>query len=224
MKKPNKTDGHIFTCLGCVWFFLFFSLYAQNNLSNASEENSEAQTSSLIVEFYKDGGTNGIASRCSGTYIAENRLLTAAHCFSENIDQLIKIKCSHKPLQAAYLLSVKKHREMDVAVAQVTNIDCHVKKINAIHPSEKQILHIYKDGSKKILAIDSIDAFTFKVTDSNDCLIQGDSGIMAQTVSLATKENGVLGMLIAGEATCPAIQTFLRFDLINEWLLSEKII
>lgn len=226
MKKPNKTQRYCLTHLSYVWFFLFLYLYSSlYNLSIAVEkESTDNHGGTLIVEFFNDTDTSEIDSRCSGAYLSENIVLTAAHCFNEHTQQLMRIKCSGHQWQAAHLLVVRKHLEMDVAFAQLSNIDCDVNQINPSLPSIGQHVYVYKDGKKKSMTVESIDAFTFKVSDVKDCLIQGDSGMMAYATPFAVEDNSALGILISGQATCPAIQTFLRFDLINEWLFGENVI
>lgn len=224
MKKPNKTQRYY---LGCVWFFLFvLAGDSLLNFSGAAEERSVGQngTGTLLVEISTETEESGAASRCLGTYIAENSLLTAAHCFDEDAEQFVRIKCSGHKWQAVRIVDVKKHPEMDVAFAHLSNIDCDHEQINVTQPFIGHHVYLYKDGKQKAMTIVSIDAFTFKVNDTTDCLIKGDSGVMAYAAPMAVAEKKALGILIAGQPTCPAIQTFLRFDLINEWLFSENII
>lgn len=227
MKEPNKTQRHCLIRLSCVWFFLLLCVcHPFYNSSNAVEKGwGDNQDTTLTLEFSIDTDTSEIANRCSGSYLSENTVLTAAHCFNEQTQKIIKIKCSGNPWQTTRLLAVRKHPEMDVAIAQLSNLDCNVHQISPTLPSVEQHLYVYKEGNKKVMTIESIDSFTFKVNDSKDCLIQGDSGIMAYATPLtAEKKSRALGILISGQPTCPAIQTFLRFDLINQWLLNEGTI
>jgi len=224
MKKPNKAQRHCLIYLRCVWFFLPLFVYNSfYNFSNAVEKGwGDNQDSSLTLELFTNTDTSEIANRCSGTYLSEKSVLTAAHCFNEQTKQIVKIKCPDHKWQTTHLLAVRKHHEMDVAIAHLSNLDCNIHHIRPIIPSVGQHLYVYKDGNKKVMTIGSIDSFTFKVNDSKDCLIQGDSGMMAYATPLATEEKSrALGILISGQPTCPAIQTFLRFDLINQWLLNE---
>lgn len=218
MKKPNEIQRY---SLGCVWFFLSLFLFSYNV---AAEKVASKQKGMLKVEFFNELDKSAPAYRCSGTYVAKNVMLTAAHCLNQYADQVVRIQCAGYPWQAVQILSVRMHPKMDVAIAQLSNFGCNYEQIHPTLPNIGQQAYIYREGKQKALEIVSSDAFTFKVDDVSDCLLRGESGAMAYHAQDSDGETRALGILIAGQPTCPAIQTFLRFDLINEWLFSENFI